>query len=619
MCKAGSVNRPVGGGRGSSADQVVLVCYRMIWPVLFLSLIFGALGGTLVEEGPRSGVVLRESPGLLLTEVQERTQRVFVHIDPQSYVQGYWGEPEKVEGIGIAPGVSMAQIDQALLDHAEATVAETLRQLEKVMISNEGLRAQNGEVRTKRFLGALLGAAAGLGTLFNLGLGTANRVSITHLQDSAQAIEAELAFLRSQVEVQKEALLAVGKTLEKTIVVVNHHTQLVNRTMTRLASYFETKIASAMMKQDIVRDLLEGTEGAVLSLVQNVIPSRFVSVGLMQEVLGADGSHPVGEEQVHLAFSLARAIPVYVSPERRELAFVLTVPMVRPQNMYFLREVVNLGAWHGNAHVRVQTPLFVAYRPGEESTYLEPNLRMCVLTKGVHYVCPHRPFVRDSSLGICGVTPMSTGAKCASTITPRERVVDTQYEAVGHRWLVNTPLSQGTVIHNQFGVQIPLELPNQTCWIEVFPGSVVRVGEAMLYSLHSEVKDVVVDASEFYGGRALNLTSEVLQLMEAGEVQVVDLTPLKETITNLNKAPRLGYRSAAQLWRSDVSLGVGLGLSCGVAVLVGTVGVLFLLRRKDQAEFLHLKRQVRLLSQMSGRQRGGRSLPVLEGVDETGV
>ena len=328
------------------------------------------------------------------------------------------------------------------------------------MISNEEMRVTDRAARPKRFLGAVLGVAAGLGTLFNQGLGPANQVSIGQPQGSVQAIERELPDLKAQVDLQKESLLAVGRSLQETIVVVNHHTQLINRTMTRLVSFFEAKIATALMKQDIVRDLLEGTEGAVLSLVQNRIPSRFVSVKLMQDVLGANSPDPVGEDQVHLAFSLAKAIPVYVNPQRREVAFVLTVPVVKPKNIYFLREIVNLGAWHGDVHVRVETPQFVAYRPGENHTYFEPNLRMCALTRGVHYVCPHKPFVRDSALGICGVTPMAAGAKCPSTITPREKVVSARYEAVGRRWLVNSPTDK--VNHKiSMGYRFPCSCPTR--------------------------------------------------------------------------------------------------------------------------------------------------------------
>ena len=53
-----------------------------------------------------------------------------------------------------------------------------------------------------------------------------------------------------------------------------------------------------------------------------------------------------------------------------------------------------------------------------------------------------------------------------------------------------------------------------------------------------------VAAAEFYGGKPLNLTAEVLQLVEAGEVQMIDLTPLKETITNLNSRAVINQRNS---------------------------------------------------------------------------
>ncbi len=57
----------------------------------------------------------------------------------------------------------------------------------------------------------------------------------------------------------------------------------------------------------------------------------------------------------------------------------------------------------GNTYVKIHTPKVAAYHDNNEQLYLAPNLKMCMLTKDIHFLCPSKPFTRDNTEGICGL------------------------------------------------------------------------------------------------------------------------------------------------------------------------------------------------------------------------
>ncbi len=75
--------------------------------------------------------------------------------------------------------------------------------------------------RHKRFLGALLGAAAAVGTLFNIGMNTANAVNLATVRWHVGEIQAEMPEIRQQLLVQSHALQTFGKSLNGTITILN--------------------------------------------------------------------------------------------------------------------------------------------------------------------------------------------------------------------------------------------------------------------------------------------------------------------------------------------------------------------------------------------------------------
>ncbi|CAJ1050761.1 uncharacterized protein LOC114468322 isoform X3 [Xyrichtys novacula] len=126
--------------------------------------------------------------------------------------------------------------------------------------------------------------------------------------------------------------------------------------------------------------------------------------------------------QAHLAYTLGSAVPIYVNPEDREIAFLINLPIIASGSIYRLKDVVNVGFWKEDAHLQIQTPPVVAYHDSNPDLYLAPNLRMCTRTKDIHYLCPSKPFVWDSTNGLCGLTPMVADTKCPTTARHRSQV-----------------------------------------------------------------------------------------------------------------------------------------------------------------------------------------------------
>ncbi len=119
---------------------------------------------------------------------------------------------------------------------------------------------------------------------------------------------------------------------------------------------------------------------------------------------------------------------MYVDPEAGDLAFLLSLPIIDANNIIGYKDVVNVGFWQGNTYVKIHTPEVVAYHDSNEQLYLAPNLKMCTLTKDIHFLCPSKPFVRDNTEGICGLEAMRPDASCPAEATPCSQVEVTQAE-----------------------------------------------------------------------------------------------------------------------------------------------------------------------------------------------
>ncbi|KAF7643479.1 hypothetical protein LDENG_00238730, partial [Lucifuga dentata] len=264
---------------------------------------------------------------------------------------------------------------------------------------------------------------------------------------------------------------------------------------------------------------------SVDSLARGQIPSYLVPLSLVQSIL-QDATGSTTEIQSHLAYSLGSAVPIYVHPKAREVAFLLNLPIIKPENVYRLKDVVNVGFWRGNLHVKIHTPPVVAYHDYDPKLYLAPNLLMCTLTKDIHYLCPSKPFVKDSTGGICGLQPLSDNAKCPTTVKPRYEVTTTSAEIVDHRWLVSTPARVATLSYSQHDTNSRLDLPEQTVWIEVPDNAILHLDDLSLYHLPAIQYETEIEIPDFFGEHEVELNSRTVERIEYEGSQLIDLGPI---------------------------------------------------------------------------------------------
>ncbi len=203
----------------------------------------------------------------------------------------------------------------------------------------------------------------------------------------------------------------------------------------------------------------------VSSLIDNLAMSRIshylIPLSLVQNVLTSATAGPASPFQTYLAPSLGSAIPIYVDPDAGDLGFLLSLPIIDANNIYRLKDVVYVGFWQGNTYVKIHTPEVVAYPDNNEQLYLAPNLKMCTLTKDIHFLCPSKPFVRDNTEGICGLESIRPNTSCPAEATPHSQVEVTHAEIIGNRWLVNTSAQTATLTYDQQDTAMRIMLPNQ--------------------------------------------------------------------------------------------------------------------------------------------------------------
>lgn len=159
-----------------------------------LGFIFGLrviLATEMTIPGPPTGIILQETLGLLITHCDLYTQRFYVRLDPWDVYRKHIRLPPKLTEGRLSGAQTHNTIEQA-----KQRTIHVLEQLEKFLTTE---RALNDEKRPKRFLGALLVAATGIGSLFSIGLSAANSVSLGALQRHMGELEEEMPEVSSSV------------------------------------------------------------------------------------------------------------------------------------------------------------------------------------------------------------------------------------------------------------------------------------------------------------------------------------------------------------------------------------------------------------------------------------
>ncbi len=287
-------------------------------------------------------------------------------------------------------------------------------------------------------------------------------------------------------------------------------------------------------------DMLREVSSSIGNLVMGRIPHYLIPLSLVQNIQTSATAGPASPIQTHLAFSLGSAIPLYVDPEAGDLAFLLSLPIIDSNNIYRLKDVVNVVFWQGNTYVKIHTPEVVAYHDNNEQLYLVPNLRMCTRTKDIHFLCPSKPFVRDNTEGICGLESIRPDTSCPAEATPRSQVEVTQAEIIGNRWLVNTPARTATLTYDQHDTATRIILPNQTLWITVPKGSILHIDKLALYHLTDDEYQAEIEISPFFKQHSFVLDPELEERIKEEGTQLIDLTPVDTALEAITRLPPAG-------------------------------------------------------------------------------
>ena len=516
-------------------------------------------GPETVTLGPNSGIVLREIAGLLITNCQTYTQRVYVKLDPLDVYRKFI---DSKAGWKHGLGYAAARWASDSVSHARSDITHILQQLEKFTITQSELEGHSR--REKRFITTLLSAAAAMGALFSIGSSTVNAVSIHTVQRHVSALEAEIPAIREQLRVQAETLQTVGKTLEGTITVVNSHSVALNRTyqmLRKLEGVVEGDYAQAQIIAMLMADMLREVGASIENLAIGRIPPYLISVSLVESIIASATRGSVLPIQTHLAYTLGSATPLSVDPVTHEIGFLLSLPIIDNQNIYRLKSVVNVGFWNNGVFMKLTTPPVIAYHDSNPSLYLVPNLRLCTVTKSVNYICPNKPFLTDTTDGICGLKPMVDNSRCAATASPLREATATSAEIVGNRWLVNTPESIAELRYANHDVITRISLPRAPLWVDVPRDATLHVADLALYHLSTETYNVEVEVADFFRTHTFEIDPKLKTQIEVEGTQRISLTPLDNALKALNTESQKPLEPLLANWSSSDNLIIGLIVS----------------------------------------------------------
>ncbi|XP_060793282.1 uncharacterized protein LOC132896459 [Neoarius graeffei] len=501
-----------------------------LWILGIFLVLQTTLAGNIVEPGPPSGIVLQDAPGLLLTNCRVHTQRVYTRLDPWDVYRKHFRSPTQTN-LETGPDSEIG----SNIEHAKRTTVHMLEQLQKFIVTEEEL---SGKTRPKRFLGGLLTAASAIGSLFSMGLSAVNTVSLTAVKREMNILKEEMPEIQGRLLTQQEELQGLGKTLQGTILTVNMHSTLIKNTVhavDRLATIMRSEVKYVRVIRDLMQDLMREVSSSLSTLSGGKIPPYLIPLSMVDSILRSTTTTNVYSSQIHLAYSLGSAIPIFVNPQNLEIGFILNLPVIERQNIYRIKSVLNVGFWNNDVHVRLQTPSTIAYHDDNPSIYLVPNLDMCTSTKDIHWVCPSNPFIRDTTDRLCGLIKVPD-QKCAGKLSIKDEGIGTRVERAGNRWLINTPQTEILVSYDQHNTATRMKIPNETSLLSVPLGATVHVGDITLHHLSADQYETEIEMPDAFPGHELeiNSTLQAQLLLEGTKTVQFDLKPTGIATTFLN-------------------------------------------------------------------------------------
>ena len=94
----------------------------------------------------------------------------------------------------------------------------------------------------------------------------------------------------------------------------------------------------------LMNDMLQDIVFSVDSLAMGKIPPYRIPLSFMQNILSTTTTRDVVTPiQAHLAYMLGSVVPIFVDPEEREAALIIILPIIAAENIYQLKDVVNVG------------------------------------------------------------------------------------------------------------------------------------------------------------------------------------------------------------------------------------------------------------------------------------
>ncbi|KAL2078964.1 hypothetical protein ACEWY4_024708 [Coilia grayii] len=477
-----------------------------LWILGILLALQPSQSSEVVAPGPPAGIVLQEAPGLLLTNCRIHTQRVYTRLDPWDVYRKHFKSPPQSNGDNGPNGEIWSTVE-----HAKRTTIHMLEQLQKFLVTEEEL---SGKTRQKRFLGGLLTAASAIGSLFSVGLSAANSVSLSTVKREVSALKEEMPEIQEKLLFQQEELQGVGKTLQGTILTVNMHSALINNTVhavEKLTEILKSDIKYVRVVRELMQDLLREISSSISTLGGGKIPPYLTPLDMVDKILKSTTTTNVYSSQIHLAYNLGSAIPIFVNPQDLEIGFILNLPIIEQHHIYRLKSVLNVGFWKNNVHIRLQTPPMVAYHDDSPSVYFIPNLDMCTSTKDIHWVCPSNPFLRDTTDRLCGLNKKLPEQRCEGQMSAKDEGMETRVERAGNRWVVNTPNTEVLMSYDQHDTATRMKIPNQTVFLSVPQGATIHVGDITLHHLSTDRYDTEIEMIDAFQGYDLEINDTLQQ------------------------------------------------------------------------------------------------------------
>lgn len=102
----------------------------------------------------------------------------------------------------------------------------------------------------------------------------------------------------------------------------------------KLTDLVKNDILYVRIVRDLMQDLLREVSSSINTLSGGKIPSYLTPLEMVDNVIKSTTTTNVYPSQVHLAYSLGSAIPIFASPQELEIGFILNLPIIEKHNIY---------------------------------------------------------------------------------------------------------------------------------------------------------------------------------------------------------------------------------------------------------------------------------------------